>query len=484
MTAQWRRQMPALPSGIKNIHLIGICGTGMGALAGMLKASGYEVRGSDRGAYPPMSLWLADRGIDIMPGYKAEHLQWGPDLVIVGNVARRDNPEAVEALRLGLASISFPEAIRAFFLKGKRPLVVTGTHGKTTTSAILAWLLESAGLRPGFMIGGVTGNFGSNFKLDDGEVFVIEGDEYDSAYFDKVPKFWHYEPAVATINNVEFDHADIYPNLEEISMVFERFARMLPADGQLWVNGDDARAVAATAAAACPVRRFGMGPDNDLRPTHVEHTSTGVIMDLELDGQSLGRFESPMPGEHNVRNFMGALALAMSQGVSPDQARAALPGFTSVKKRQELKGKPSGVWVYDDFAHHPSAVRETLQAIRARHPKARLWAAFEAKSNTSRMAIFQDDYPQAFDGADAVLLSAPWRQKSPEGGRKSIDLNQVVSDLQAMQIDAQLIPDVEDIIQHLAARVKPGDVILGMSGSSFSGFHDRMIAAINALSPQ
>ncbi len=477
MTAPRRRDTPSLPPRIERVHLIGICGTGMGALAGMLKDSGYAVQGSDKGAYPPMSTWLAERHIDIMTGFDPSHLDGDPDLVVVGNVARRDNPEAVEAERRGIPCLSFPEVIRTLFLKDKTSLIVTGTHGKTTTSALLAWLLEAAGLKPSFMIGGVTGNFDSNFKLDQGDPFVIEGDEYDSAFFDKVPKFWHYEPALATINNIEFDHADIYPDIAEIERVFARFAALLPPHGALWVNGDDPRALTAAEAATCPVRTFGLGPDNDLHPTEIVHTPSGVTSRLCLDGNDLGLFESPLPGDHNVRNLMGALALALAQGAPLDACRAALPDFKSVKKRQELKGSPRGILVYDDFAHHPTAVRETLRAIRGRHPDARLWAIFEAKSNTSRMAIFQDDYPPAFEDANAVILSAPWRQEtSSDEGR--IDIPRLVDALRLTGTPADLIADVEAIVDHLAPLLSPGDVVVGMSGSNFAGFHDRLIARL------
>lgn len=480
MTASWRRDMPTLPASAHRIHLIGVCGTGMGALAGMLQARGHDVRGSDRGAYPPMSTWLAERGVEVMEGYKPEHLDWGPDLVVVGNVARPDNPESVEAHARGLPCISFPETLRAFFLSGKRPLVVTGTHGKTTTSAMLAWMLEYAGQDPSFMIGGVTGNFTSTFKLGQGPAFIVEGDEYDSAWFDKVPKFWHYEPLRATINNIEYDHADIYPDVEVISGVFARFARMLPPqDGQLWVNGDDPRAAAAAANASCPVHRFGFAEGCELRPTSVEHHVGGVRVALELHGEPLGVFELSVPGDHNVRNLMGAMALALGEGLDVETIRAAVPKFKSVRKRQELKGQVRGVRVYDDFAHHPTAVRVTIAAFRRRYPEARLWVAFEAKSNTSRMAIFQDAYVEAFDEADVVLLSAPWRKNHRPGDAATIDLNAVVAGVNGRGVEAHLLPSVDEIVQHISARAGEGDVVLGLSGSNFSGFHGRLLEALS-----
>ena len=475
MTADARRQTPSLPDSIQKIHLIGICGTGMGSLAGMLAESGYTVRGSDRGAYPPMSTWLEARGIQIMEGYLAEHLDWDPDLVVVGNVCRRDNPESVAAIASGRAHVSFPEAIRLLYLRGKAPLVVAGTHGKTTTSSLLAWLLFSADLDPAFMIGGITGNFGSNYRLGDGPYFVVEGDEYDSAWFDKVPKFWHYEPRCATINNIEFDHGDIYPDLEEILSVFTKFSALLPDDGALWVNGDDPLAMCAAAAASCPVRTFGLGAGNHLRSSAIRHDSNGIEVDLVEDGAPLGTFRLPMPGEHNARNLMGALALAREAGVDLETIRAALPAFASVKKRQEIKGEAAGVRVYDDFAHHPTAVRETLGALRLRHPDQKIWAVFEAKSNTSRMSVFQEDWPPAFASADEVILSSPWKKDAHLNDSERIDLGRVAEEIRALGPPTEMIPAVPDNVEHLAARVESGDVVVGLSGSNFGGFHDLLL---------
>lgn len=475
MTADARRPTPALPETIDKIHLIGICGTGMGSLAGMLAESGYTVRGSDKGAYPPMSTWLEARGIQIMEGYLAEHLDWDPDLVVVGNVCRRDNPESVAAIEQGRAYVSFPEAIRLLYLQGKRPLVVTGTHGKTTTSSLLAWLLHAAELDPGFMIGGITGNFGSNYRIGGGEYYVVEGDEYDSAWFDKVPKYWHYEPRFATINNIEFDHGDIYPNLDEIFDVFSKFAALLPADGALWVNGDDPLALKAARSAQCPVKTFGLGPGNHLRATRIEHSVDGIAVFLMEEGVDLGIFSLPMPGEHNARNLMGALAMARHAGVDLETIRSATPRFLSVKKRQEIKGEARGVRVYDDFAHHPTAVRETLGALRLRHPDRRIWAVFEAKSNTSRMSVFQDDWPPAFADADHVVLSSPWKRDAHLNDSERIDLDKVADDIRALGVPTEMIPSVPDIVEFLSSRLAEGDVVAGLSGSNFAGFHDLLI---------
>jgi UDP-N-acetylmuramate: L-alanyl-gamma-D-glutamyl-meso-diaminopimelate ligase len=475
MTASAPRHTPALPDDLQRVHIVGICGTAMGSLAAMLKERGLDVRGSDLHAYPPMSTWLHDRGLTVLPGYDPAHLDWNPQLVIVGNVARPDNPQSVAAQQRHIPTISLPEALKLLFFPHKRTLVVTGTHGKTTTSSLLAWTLTDAGLDPNFLIGGVTGNFSSNYRLADGPLFVIEGDEYDSAWFDKVPKFWHYQPSIATINNIEFDHFDIYPDLDAIVAVFSQFAALLPSDGQLWVNGDDPLALSAARAARCPVHTFGLGPGCDLRPTQIQHHSDGVDMRLRLHQDDLGLFRSPLPGLHNVRNWMGALALALAQGVTPDQARRALPRFLTTRKRQELRGLARGVLVYDDFAHHPTAVRETLDALRLRHPDARLWAVFEAKSNTSRAAVFQQQWPASFASADQVILSAPWKQDDHLPQDQKIDLPRVAREIEALGVPAALLPAVPDIIDLLDQRLLPGDVVVGLSGSNFSNFHDLLL---------
>ncbi len=478
MTAPHRRELPPLPPTIRRVHLIGICGTGMGSLAGMLVEAGYQVGGSDQNAYPPMSTWLESRGITIQRGYLPEHLDWAPDLVVVGNVCRRDNPEAVEALARGITCLSFPETLRTLFLTGRTPLVVAGTHGKTTTCSLLAWLLYSAGLAPSFMIGGLVQNFNANFRLDHGDPFVVEGDEYDTAFFDKVPKFWHYAPHRALINNIEFDHGDIYQDIDEIQWVFEELAALVDPDGSLWVNAEDHRALQAARRARCPVATFGLSPDADLHPVEIHYTPEGTEATLLLRGASLGRWRSPLLGAHNLRNLLGALALALDAGADLERLRDGLPAFQSVRKRQELRGTAGGVDVYDDFAHHPTAVRETLGALRQRFPARRLWAIFEAKSNTSRMARFQDDYLAAFQRADQVILSAPWKQDAHLRSDEKIDLARLADDLTAQGIPARFVPDLHDIVTLVAAEARPGDVVLAMSGSDFGGLHAKLLEAL------
>ncbi len=481
MTAEAARQMPRLPalSGIKNIHIIGICGTAMGTLAAMLKDRGFRVRGSDAGAYPPMSDWLAAREIGIQAGYAAEHIAADTDLVVVGNVCRRDNPEAVAVAARELPSISLPEALRWLFFADRQGLVITGTHGKTTTTSMVAWMLYQAQRDPSFFVGGVTTNFGSNYRLGEGDTFIIEGDEYDTAFFDKVPKFWHYPAFAATINNVEYDHADIYPNIEEIEHVFSRFAAQVDPAGVLWVNGDDARALGCASHAAARVRTFGLGVNNELYAMVLKVDGEGTHLRVFLDGAEVGETVLPMIGHHNTRNYLGAVGLVMAAGLSAADALRHIAGFAGVKKRQELKGEVGGVLVIDDFAHHPSALRETLAALRARYGARRLWAIFEAKSNTSRRAVFQQDYPKAFVDADIVVLSQPWKQDTlPES--EKISIPQMVEDIRALGKEVHLIPNVEEIVTFVARESRPGDVIAGLSGSAFGGLHDRLLEAFRA----
>jgi UDP-N-acetylmuramate: L-alanyl-gamma-D-glutamyl-meso-diaminopimelate ligase len=479
MTANAPRPFPTLPDHIRKIHIIGICGTAMGSLAAMLKESGYEVRGSDAMAYPPMSDWLAERGIGIMQGYKEENLDWGPDLVVVGNVSRATYADAVVTRERGLPYVSLPEALRHFFMRDKRNLVVTGTHGKTTTTSMLAWIFTHAGKDPGFMIGGIAGNFGSNYRLGAGDNFIIEGDEYDTAYFDKVPKFWHYAPFRATINNVEFDHADIYPDIASIEHVFSRLAHLVPASGSLWVNGDDPRVMRITEGIAAPRRTFGLGEQNALRAVDIEYgevTSARVLW----DGRDLGVFTLPAFGEFNLRNMLGALGIALEEGVDLEDARAAIATFVRTKKRQELIGVVNGVHVFDDFAHHPTAVGVTVNSLRERFPDRTLWAIFEAKSNTSRRRVFQQAYPEALAKADRVILSRPWKQDDDLAPELRLDIDAMIEDLRSRGPITELIPDVDAIVAHVVPLVQPGDIIVGLSGSAFGGLHKKLVAALQA----
>lgn len=476
MTAEQRRIMPTRRSDapIRSAHVIGLCGTAMGTLAAMLKQRGIRVTGSDKMAYPPMSTWLEAQGLDIQLGFDKAHIPDDVDLVVVGNVCRRDNPESVEAHERGLLCLSLPEVLRTLFFPQKRVFVVTGTHGKTTTSSMLAWIFEYAARDPSFFIGGITGNFGESFQLGSGNDFIIEGDEYDTAWFDKVPKFWHYPATHATINNIEYDHADIYPDMASIEHVFRRFAEQIPADGTLWVNADDPRALRCAASTPATIRTFGLGPDAWLRATDLRVTEDGMHMTMFADGQRIGDVQLPTQGEYNVRNYLGASGLAHAAGISWETIVAAAPGFKSTRRRQELMGQAQGITVYDDFAHHPTAVRQTIEALHQQYPDANIHVAFEAKSNTSRRAVFQDAYVEAFVGAASVTLAPPWKKDAlPEAMKLSIP--KLVDDLNARGVSTAAFDKTDDILSRCVTLAQKGDIIAVLSGSNFENLAEKIM---------
>lgn len=479
MTADAPRTLPSVPdlTSLRRVHIVGMCGTAMGTLAAMLAERGYSVTGSDAMAYPPMSTWLEARGLVVQSGYDPAHIPSDTELVVVGNVARRDNPESVAAHERGLPCLSLPETLRLLFFPGRDVLCVTGTHGKTTTSSMLSWLLYRADADPSFLIGGVTRNFDSNYRLGDGRAFVIEGDEYDTAWFDKVPKFWHYPARWATINNVEFDHVDIYPDLASIEHVFARFAASVAGNGALWVNGDCPRSVAAAEHATCRVATFGLSARCDVSARVVGVDGEGTRCMVREESGVEHECHLPMLGDYNVRNFLGAAALAREAGVPIARSCEHITSFEGVRKRLDVRGEVDGIIVYDDFAHHPTAVTETLRALRARFPQRRLWAIFEAKSNTSRRAVFQQAYPPAFAPADVVVLSQPWKQDTlPEDQKLSIE--RLADDIRALGPEVLVLPTVDEIVPVVATRATAGDVIAGLSGSAFDGLHDRLLDAL------
>ncbi|MDY6851064.1 MAG: UDP-N-acetylmuramate:L-alanyl-gamma-D-glutamyl-meso-diaminopimelate ligase [Thermodesulfobacteriota bacterium] len=470
-------KLNGLPDHIETIHLIGVCGTGMGSLAGMLVEKGYKVTGSDANVYPPMSDFLAGLGIEVAQGYAPENLDHRPDLVVVGNVVTRRNPEAPRLKELGLPYLSFPQTLRLFFLKGKSPLVVAGTHGKTTVSSLAAWLLDSADLDPGFMIGGILANYGRNFRLGDGEWFVVEGDEYDTAFFDKVPKFIHYAPRVGILTSVEFDHADIYPDFKAVKAAFERFVALIPKDGLLVAWGDDPIVRDMAPKAAAPVVFYGLGRQNDWRAVNLAAKGRRVLFDLIRQGHEPEPIFSPLPGTHNVLNTLAVAAALDRIGLNPGRLGPGLETFKGVRRRQEVRGVEAGVTVIDDFAHHPTAVRETLAAIRAAYPGQRIAAAFEPRTNTSRRNIFQADYAAAFDDADKVLVrQPPDLAKVPKKERFSS--KQLVQDLRDRGKSAFFFQDANLLLDHLLAETRPGDVVLIMSNGGFDNLHDRLLKGL------
>ncbi len=457
------------------VHVMGVGGTAMAAIAGMFRERGCEVRGSDGAPpYPPMSDVLNRLGIPVMAPYAPANLDWGPDLVIVGNVIRRTNPEAEALLASGRAYLSLPQALHDHFLAGHRPLVVAGTHGKTTTSSLVAHLLHAQRFDPGFMIGGIPLDFMSNYRLGQGPFFVVEGDEYDTAFFDKEPKFLHYAPQAAIINNIEFDHADIYRDLDHVVSAFAKLSNLMPPKAPLIVPAKDPNCALAAAVTRGRVVTFGL--DHGMWQAHLLSREAGVTtFDLLHLGARFGTFSTRMLGDHNLRNITAALALIHEIEAETPALAEALMSFKGIRKRQEVKGVASGVTVIDDFAHHPTAVRETIRAVRTGYPGSRIIALFEPESNTSRRAVFQNDYVTAFTEADEVLFARPFEKPDNLAPEERIDMNRLCRDIESAGGQARMIADVDELAAQAVLDANPGDVILGMSGRDFMGIHDRVL---------
>src|SRR6188474_3025813 len=429
---------------MKRIHLIGVCGTAMATLAAMLKTRGFDVRGSDQNVYPPMSDFLVEQGITTFQGYSAEHVTAELDLVVVGNAISRGNPELEEVLDRKIRYCSLPEAIRDHFLWASRSIVIAGTHGKTTTTSLTGWLLAHGGADPNVLIGGIAENFESSYRVGGGRDFVIEGDEYDSAFFDKTAKFLKYLPDVAVINNVEFDHADIYADLDAVRLAFRRLANLVPRSGLLLLGADSPDAAALESTAVSPVETFGLG-DGATWQAHDLRTRDGVTrFDVRRRGEPYGAFESPLLGVHNVRNALAAIAVGARAGIGPDQLADGLRTFKGIKRRLGVVGVARGVTILDDFAHHPTAVYETLSALKAGYPDRRVWAVFEPRSASSCRRVFQDAFAAAFGAADEVIVAAVFRSSLPEAER--LDADRLVSDLRAQGKRARHLPNNEDIV--------------------------------------
>jgi UDP-N-acetylmuramate: L-alanyl-gamma-D-glutamyl-meso-diaminopimelate ligase len=461
---------------VRRIHLMGIGGTGMGAFAGLLKKAGYEVTGSDEAIYPPMSEMLAAWGIPAMQGYRPENLAAAkPDLVIVGNVIRRVNPEA-EALRAsGLPYLSFPQALGEIFLAKHQPVVIAGTHGKTTTSALTAHLLASAGRDPSALIGGVALNLGGNYRMGDGRPFVVEGDEYDTAYFDKGPKFLHYRPEVVVLTSLEFDHADIYRDIAHYESAFARFVALMPERGHLAVAMSYPAAVVLAEDAACHVETYGLEA-GELQARELTFDERGSHFVAVRRKEELARWTLGVWGRHNVENALGAASACLHLGLTPDEIGSGLASFQGVRRRQQLLGSPGGIAIVDDFAHHPTAVRETLAAVRARFGGRRVLAVFEPRSNTSRRNIHQGAYAKAFAGAALAILSTP-HKASQIAEEERLDPEKLAHDIAEGGIPARHLADVDEIVAVLVAEAKPGDVVLVMSNGAFGGLCGKLLAA-------
>lgn len=465
-----------IPDNVKSVHLIAVCGTAMAALAALMKDSDIRVTGSDQNVYPPMSTFLEAKGIEILKGFRAENLNHRPDLVVVGNAVTRTNPEAVALAKLKLPFCSMPQALNRFAAQNRKTVMAAGTHGKTTTASMSAWLLEAAGLSPSFMIGGILKNFGSNYQMKGGSYFVVEGDEYDTAFFDKEPKFFHYVPDTLIITGIEFDHADIFKDLEHIRSKFRRLIRELPTGSLLVAREADPQLEPLLAEAPCRVETYGKTADAFWSVGRIDIRPPETVFEVLREGRQFCVFRTTMPGEHNLLNAVSAIAAAHRAGVSPKRIAEGLAGFQGIKRRQEVRGKVAGITVMDDFAHHPTAVRETVRAVRPFYPDGRLIAVFEPRTNTSMRKLFQNEYPKAFDSADLVCIREPSALgKVPEEERFSAA--QLVEDINRRDIPAHYFPETDGIIDFLKTNARPGDLVLVMSNGGFDNIHERLLAA-------
>jgi UDP-N-acetylmuramate: L-alanyl-gamma-D-glutamyl-meso-diaminopimelate ligase len=465
---------------MERLHFVGVCGTAMATLAAMLKARGIDVQGSDHNVYPPMSDFLAQEGIRVFDSYDASHITPDITAAIIGNAVSRGNPELETILDRKIRYHSLPEAVREQFLWSARSIVIAGTHGKTTTTALTAWLLTECGADPSALIGGISVNFDKSYRLGGGRDFVIEGDEYDSAFFDKTAKFLKYLPDIAVINNLEYDHADIYADMEALRVAFRRLIVLVPRSGRLLIGADSPEAARLVSFAKSPVETFGFAEGADWRAAEVQAQGHTTVFELTHAGEPLGHFAVPLYGEHNVRNALAAIAVGHAVGISIEELRRALLTFRGVRRRLERRGTVRGVSVYDDFAHHPTAILETLRAVRLAHPDQRIWAVFEPRSATSCRRVFQRDFARAFaeSGADEIVLASVFRASLPPDERLSVD--ELVEDLKCGGHHARHLPDVDTIVRTIAAEAREGDLVIIMSNGGFDDIHDKLLRQLAA----
>ena len=463
---------------LNHIHFSGICGTAMGSLAVLLQKRGYHITGSDQNVYPPMSDLLREHNILVREGFSLMHLEPRPDLVVLGNVLSRGNPEVEAALAQSIPYISMAELLKEFFIRGRTSLVVTGTHGKTTTTSLLAWTFANAGMNPGFLIGGIAENLKTSCADGSGNFFITEGDEYDTAFFDKRSKFFHYLPDQLILNNLEFDHADIFASLEQIQQSFRWLLRLVPGNGFVIANGDDDNLKPVLEQIYSPLLTFGLGPDCNVRIEDIQICETGSQFRLEGSGQKSQQiWNLPMVGIHNIRNATAVILLAQHNHLSAEQIQQGFSSFQGVKRRQELRGAINDIWVYDDFAHHPTAVAETIRALRQKHPGKRLCAVFEPRSNTSVLRIHQEQLVYALAQADEVLLAPPHRAERISTDER-LDVKAIVHALNS-QIPAHAL-EVSAILEHLQTTATSGDVILIMSNGKFDNLHERLLKILDS----
>jgi UDP-N-acetylmuramate: L-alanyl-gamma-D-glutamyl-meso-diaminopimelate ligase len=459
-------------SQIKSVHFTGIGGTGMAAVAAAMQEKGFHVTGSDQNVYPPMSTFLAEKKIAVMNGYDEKNLSQQPDLVVIGNAISRGNPEAEFILDHKLRYCSLPALLAEFFIRGKRALVVTGTHGKTTTTSLLAWVFENSGLNPSFFIGGIPTNLGQGARFTDSEWFILEGDEYDTAFFDKRSKFIHYQPEVAIINNLEFDHADIFENLDAVKKTFSHFIRLIPRNGLLLGNGDDANLAPLLNVTHCPVKKFGLGEDNSVRAFNLNFGPTASEFEIPSF-----KFHINLVGELNVRNALAVVACAKHCGLSNKQIQSAFDTFKGIKRRMEVRGIAGGVTLIDDFGHHPTAIRETLRALRIKYPREKIWAIFEPRSNTTRRNVFQTELAKSFADANAVVVSEVARLEQIAADER-LNPKKLMQDLKTLGKDAAYLPDVDSIVAHVGKDAQGGDVVCVFSNGGFDGIHGKLLARL------
>ena len=463
-------------------HLIGICGTAMASLAGMLLARGHRVTGSDKDVYPPMSTMLAALGIDVKQGFDASNLTTAPDCVIVGNAIPRGNPEVEETLKRKLHYRSQAEVVKEEFIRGKHCLAVAGTHGKTTTTSIASWVIDQGGLNPSFLIGGVAQNFGTSFRVAESDYMIIEADEYDTAYFDKGPKFMHYLPELAIVNNIEFDHADIYLDLDAVKLAFRRFMNLVPGNGRLIAGWDSEHVRAVVAAMGAKLftnlETFGISSDAKWQIRNPDFSKGLSRFEVYCENKAWGEFETPLLGEFNLLNCLAVIIAADAWGLSRDEIRDALATFKNVKRRAEIRGERRGVVVIDDFAHHPTAVRETLRALRAKYSQNRLVAVFEPRSWSSRLAVFQEDYARAFESADYVVIASVFdSSKVTEKGR-ALDTAALIEAISKQNKPALALPGADEIVAHLIPELRSGDIVAIMSNGGFGGIHEKLLSKL------
>lgn len=464
---------------VKRVYLIGIGGTAMASLAGMLQQRGFEVGGSDEHVYPPMSTYLERLGIPVLEGYTKEHLEtFRPDLVVIGNAAANTNPEAAAAVERDLPYTSMPEAIYHLFIKGKHSIVVSGTHGKTTTTSLMAWLLESAGRDPGMVVGGIPVNFNQNFKLGEGDEFVIEGDEYNTAFFDKGPKFLHYHANTLLLNNIEFDHADIYSDLGAILDAFRKAVSQVQRGDIIVANGDDANVMSLSGEGSARWVTFGASRDRDAYAIDVEEHPEGTEFTAWWQKKEWYRFRTTLSGQHNVLNALACAVIARLRGVGDEAIQKGLETFQGIKRRMEVRGVERGVTVIDDFAHHPTAIATTLAGARKRYPDRRLWALFEPRSISSSRKEFEGGYIEAFHEADRVIIGPVFhrdRYETRYGLDKMMSTETIVERLAKDGIRAEHVPDFDEIARRVASEAGEGDVIVVMSSGAFGGVHEKIL---------